>query len=498
MERLFLGLPRKRVDRASIQEPEGEEMTDLLHEEERLGQLLLQLADVDADLVIQLDPEMGSETTEWPVNFTTLGNSVQCTATLYERFNGTVVLRIDADVQTVVDTAEVRRWVTSYTGWMPFVQARIDQVNRKKVKIIATHSFLANEVTRAQLEQTLGSLDYVAAKWGVALSELETARESEENDTAQEEHDEDPFAIDTSKIATETPVTAPSVAGLEEALKNIDDLVGLGPVKRLVHQFVAVQRAQLVRKGAGLKVLTPSPHLVFKGNPGTGKTTVARHVGRLYHELGLLSRGHLVEVDRSGLVGGYVGQTALKTKEVLDSAKGGVLFIDEAYALNRPHANDYGHEVMETVLTYMENNRGDLVVVVAGYPAEMDDFLKMNPGIASRFDYTLDFPDFSDDELVQIFVEMAAEHDYTLDELAIDALKVVLSSWGREEGFGNARDIRRLFHGVVAAHSEWVVESGLNSGAELSRIQSVHVPLGEALAALGEMEQNKNLGPGYL
>jgi SpoVK/Ycf46/Vps4 family AAA+-type ATPase len=357
---------------------------------------------------------------------------------------------------------------------------------------------LANEVTRAQLEQTLGSLDYVAAKWGVALTELETARESEENDTAQEEDDEDPFAIDTSKIATETPVTAPSAAGLEEALKNIDDLVGLGPVKRLVHQFVAVQRAQLVRKGAGLKVLTPSPHLVFKGNPGTGKTTVARHVGRLYHELGLLSRGHLVEVDRSGLVGGYVGQTALKTKEVLDSAKGGVLFIDEAYALNRPHANDYGHEVMETVLTYMENNRGDLVVVVAGYPAEMDDFLKMNPGIASRFDYTLDFPDFSDDELVQIFVEMAAEHDYTLDELAVDALKVVLSSWGREEGFGNARDIRRLFHGVVAAHSEWVVESGLNSGAELSRIQSVHVPLGEALAALGEMEQNKNLGPGYL
>ena len=474
-------------------------MTTLLQEEERLGQLLLQLADVDADLVIQLDPETGGETTVWPVNFTTLGNSVECTATLYERFNGTVVLRIDADVKTVVDSAEVRRWVTSYTGWMPFVQARIDHVNRKKVKIIATHSFLANEVTRAQLEQTLGSLDYVAAKWGVALLELEQARESAENDTAQEEaDDEDPFAVDTSKNESSAPVVAPSVAGLEEALKNIDDLVGLGPVKRLVHQFVAVQRAQLVRKGAGLKVLTPSPHLVFKGNPGTGKTTVARHVGRLYRELGLLSRGHLVEVDRSGLVGGYVGQTALKTKEVLDSAKGGVLFIDEAYALNRPHANDYGHEVMETVLTYMENNRGDLVVVVAGYPAEMDDFLKMNPGIASRFDYTLDFPDFSDDELVQIFKEMATEHDYTLDELAVDALKVVLSSWGREEGFGNARDIRRLFHGVVAAHSEWVVESELKSGAELSRIQSVHVPLGEALAALGEMEQNKNLGPGYL
>jgi hypothetical protein len=472
-------------------------MTDLLQEEERLGQLLLQLADVDADLVIELDPEMGSMTTAWPVNFTTLGNSVECTATLYERFNGTVVLRIDAEVQTVVDTAEVRRWVTSYTGWMPFVQARIDHVNRKNVKIIATHSFLANEVTRAQLEQTLGSLDYVAAKWGVALTELEKARESAENETAQLD-EEDPFAIDTEKIQAAKPVKAPSVAGLDEALKNIDDLVGLAPVKRLVHQFVAVQRAQSMRKGAGLKVLMPSPHLVFKGNPGTGKTTVARHIGCLYRELGLLSRGHLIEVDRSGLVGGYVGQTALKTKEVLESAKGGVLFIDEAYALNRPHANDYGHEVMETVLTYMENNRGDIVVVVAGYPTEMDEFLAMNPGIASRFDYSLDFPDFSDDELVRIFIEMATEHDYTMDELAIDALKVVLSSWERQEGFGNARDIRRLFHGVVAAHSEWVVESELKSGAELSRIQSVHIPLGEALAALGEMEQNKNVGPGYL
>ena len=222
------------MDRALGWQPEGEQVTTLVQEEDRLGQLLLQLADVDADFVIQLDPETGGETTVWPVDFATYGNSVPCTGTLYERFNGTVVLRIDAEVQTVVDTPEVRRWVTSYTGWMPFVQARIDHVNRKNVKIIATHSFLANEVTRAQLEQTLGSLDYVAVKWGVALTELEQARESAENDTAHEEaDDEDIFAVDTSKNKSSTPVVAPSVAGLEEALKNIDDLVGACPSEAL-------------------------------------------------------------------------------------------------------------------------------------------------------------------------------------------------------------------------------------------------------------------------
>jgi SpoVK/Ycf46/Vps4 family AAA+-type ATPase len=241
---------------------------------------------------------------------------------------------------------------------------------------------------------------------------------------------------------------------------------------------------------------------VFTGNPGTGKTTVARHIGRIYKSLGLLSSGHVVEVDRSQLVGGYIGQTAIKTREALDSAKGGVLFIDEAYSLARDHANDYGHEAIETILAYMENNRGPIVVVVAGYPAEMQTFMSMNPGLASRFDYTLPFPDYSDDELSVIFERLAAEYDYELDDVARDALKLVVSSWERGESFGNAREVRRLFNEVVASHGAWLLDNRITSGIELKQLTSVHFPVGEALVKLGQQEQlgghRHTGGAGYL
>lgn len=470
-------------------------MIDIMEAEERIGEIFLSLTAVDCADEDEYDPENRAP---WPLAYTTKG-FVEGTATLYERFNGTVVLRIDAEVMKVNDSPEVRKWVTSRTGWMPFVQARVETVDGQHVKVIATHSFLAHEVTEAEIEQVLGSFDYVVDKWSDALLRLEM-------DSDTEAHVES-----TQRPPRRPPVVKEDVASdvaLDDTIKTphpsqggLDDMVGLEPVKNLVKQITNVQKVARVRRRNGLNAVAPSPHLVFTGNPGTGKTTVARHIGRIYKQLGLLSSGHVVEVDRSQLVGGYIGQTAIKTREALDSARGGVLFIDEAYSLARDHANDYGHEAIETILAYMENNRGNIVVVVAGYPAEMKTFMTMNPGLASRFDYSLAFPDYSNDELCVIFERLAAEFDYQLDDLSRDALKLVISSWQRDAVFGNAREVRRLFNEVVATHGAWLVEENIVSGDPLRQFNSVHFPVGEALAAIGARERDalgRNGGPGYL
>jgi SpoVK/Ycf46/Vps4 family AAA+-type ATPase len=215
---------------------------------------------------------------------------------------------------------------------------------------------------------------------------------------------------------------------------------------------------------------------VFTGNPGTGKTTVARLIGRLYKEMGLLRRGHVVETGRHGLIGGYVGQTALKTAEVLKSAEDGVLFIDEAYSLAVDHHLDYGHEAIETILAHMENHRGRIAVVVAGYPDRMDTFMRMNPGLASRFDHTLEFPDFTDTEMVEVFRGFAALHDYDISAAAEHRLLEVIAGWKRDAAFGNAREVRKLFHEVVARHSSALVACGADFGDSLRTFDPGHFP----------------------
>ena len=360
----------------------------IIEAEERIGQYFLNLANVVPSFGEDDDPE---DLAPWPLRFET-GAAVEGSATLYERFNGTLVLRIDADVMTVNDAPAIHQWVTSRTGWMPFVQARVEKVDGRRVRVIATHSFLAEEVTEAEVEQVLGSFDYVIDKWTekLTLLEMEADQQEEEESVSQRPRPtRDAPERPKASITTRATVTVDRTP-----LSELQEMVGLQPVKRMVQQITDVQKVSRVRRRNGLNAVAPSPHLVFTGNPGTGKTTVARHIGRIYKSLGLLSSGHVVEVDRSQLVGGYVGQTAIKTREALDSAKGGVLFIDEAYSLARDHANDYGHEAIETILAYMENNRGQIVVVVAGYPAEMKTFMSRNPGLASRFDYTLPFPDY--------------------------------------------------------------------------------------------------------
>ncbi len=246
---------------------------------------------------------------------------------------------------------------------------------------------------------------------------------------------------------------------LEELLAQLDELCGLNKVKEDVKGLINLVKVRKLRQEAGLPVPPMSLHLVFMGNPGTGKTTVARLLAKIYHVVGVLSKGQLVEVDRSGLVAGFVGQTALKTQEAIDKALGGVLFIDEAYALaSQDNANDFGREAIEVLLKGMEDHRDDLIVIVAGYTDLMGDFIHANPGLESRFNKYFYFEDYDGGQLAEIFRSVCKKNGYTLDEetdkAAAEAFQVMYDR--RDENFGNARDVRNVFETAIARQANRV------------------------------------------
>lgn len=266
----------------------------------------------------------------------------------------------------------------------------------------------------------------------------------------------------TDALKPDAPKTeaekAPETPNLDELLAKLDSLVGLEKVKANVKSLINLMKVRKLREENGLKVPPVSLHMVFMGNPGTGKTTVARLIAQLYCAIGVLSKGQLVEVDRSGLVAGYVGQTAQKTSEVIQKAMGGVLFIDEAYALTSKEGNDFGQEAVETLLKAMEDNRDDLVVIVAGYEDLMEDFISSNPGLESRFNRYFMFEDYNGQELFDIFKLQCDSNMYVLNEETEAFAKAHFSSMYecRDENFGNGRDVRNFFENAIAAHSDRV------------------------------------------
>ena len=262
---------------------------------------------------------------------------------------------------------------------------------------------------------------------------------------------------------------------LQELLDELDALIGLEKVKNKVQDLIVYQKVQKLRREKNLHSTKNTLHLAFTGNPGTGKTTVARIVGRIYKRIGLLSKGHFVEVSRTDLIAGYQGQTALKVKKVIEQAKGGVLFIDEAYSITEnDHSDSYGRECLTELTKALEDYRDDLVVIVAGYTEPMNKFFESNPGLKSRFNTFIEFDDYNSVEMDNILLSMCQSNDYVLDDEAKEKIHLYFEQQiaSKDENFANGRLARNLYDDLVMNHARRVVKVDDPSSVDLSTIKA--------------------------
>ena len=303
------------------------------------------------------------------------------------------------------------------------------------------------DLIRSMTERNLRNMD--TDFWGTPLMENRTARPQKSEKTEKPEK----AAPQTQAAKPEEKEEIPPKEKIEDLLAELDSYVGMDAIKTEVRSLINMVQVYKLRREHDLPTTDMSLHMVFSGNPGTGKTTVARIMSRIYHSLDILSKGQLVEVDRSGLVAGYVGQTALKTQKVIEKAMGGVLFIDEAYALNGKSENDFGQEAIDTILKAMEDHRDDLVVIVAGYTELMDRFIHSNPGLESRFNRFLMFEDYTPEQMVAIFKMQCKKGCYVLAQGTEELVRDFIAEESADDSFGNARGVRNLFEHILVAQN---------------------------------------------
>lgn len=421
---------------------------------------------------------------------------------VYERFNGHLVVAFEAEVCTIKLTRIKQELINRLNGQLPFTVFKVSKAANAEHTITATHALSVATINVEQLMESLDSIVFQVAEQRPVLSrsaelspkvdellrqdpqKRDTPRREEHiNDSIIDEHVEDVEDVydvvdnDSSSAArARKPRVRSTTATTAEILQDLRRLVGLEPVKLEVERLVAAREFTNARVAQGLPAIEQSPHLVFTGNPGTGKTTVARMVGDLYKALGILKKGHVVEADCSKLIGAYIGQTPIKTQRLCEEARGGVLFVDEAYGLTSHQHQGYGPEAIETLLKFMEDNRGDIVVIVAGYPTEMLGFLDANPGLRSRFDVVIDFPDYATSELGQIFDLYLDEFKLSLTPDAKDKVLQYVNSLPRVRGFGNGREMRNLFNEIVRRHAVLATRNGEISQLDLTMITADVIP----------------------
>ncbi len=304
------------------------------------------------------------------------------------------------------------------------------------------------DLIRSMTERNLRSMD--TDFWGTPLMDGKPANQPRKPEKSEKPEKPTP---QTQAEVPEEKEEIPPKEKIEDLLAELDSYVGMDAIKAEVRSLINMVQVYKLRREHDLPTTDMSLHMVFSGNPGTGKTTVARIMARIYHSLDILSKGQLVEVDRSGLVAGYVGQTALKTQKVIEKAMGGVLFIDEAYALNGKSENDFGQEAIDTILKAMEDHRDDLVVIVAGYTELMDRFIHSNPGLESRFNRFLEFEDYTTEQMVAIFKMQCKKGCYVLAQGTEELVRDFIAEESADDSFGNARGVRNLFEHILVAQN---------------------------------------------